>query len=103
MDDEEGDEEDNEEFCDIEPMPLLEGDEEVKKEKRLKILTLNKLLTRIPVLFSQIKSGSNLYKPKNEIRQILHLLYQHNKITKKLYNNLIKSIKDKIRQLLSKC
>ena len=31
-------------------MSTLGGDEEVKEEKGLKILTLNKLLTRIPII-----------------------------------------------------
>ena len=44
----------------------------------------------LPVLLSQIKTACNSYKLKNEIRQILHLLYQHNKVTKKVYNDLIK-------------
>ena len=73
-------------------MPLLEGDEELKEGKGLKILTPNKLLTRLPILPAQIKAGNNSYKLKNEIRQILYLLKQHNKITKKVYNNLIKSL-----------
>ena len=64
-------------------MPPLEGDEEeVQQEKGLKILTSNKLLTRLPILLAQIKAGNNSCKLKNEIRQILSLLYQHNKITK---------------------
>ena len=50
----------------------------------LKILTPKKLLPRLPILLAQIKAGNNWYKLKNEIRQILHLLYQHNKITKKV-------------------
>ena len=73
-------------------MSLLEGDEEVKEGKRLKILTPNKLLTRLPTLLAQIKAGNNSCKLKNEIRPILHLLYQHNKITKNVYSNLIKSL-----------
>ena len=39
-----------------------------------------------------VKTGNNSYKLKTEIRQILYLLYQHNKITKKLCNILIKSL-----------
>ena len=67
-------------------MPLLEGDEkELKEGKGLKILTPNKLLTRLPILLVQIKAGNNLYKLKKEIRQILYLLHQHNKITKNVY------------------
>ena len=73
-------------------MPPLEGDkEEVKEEKCLKILPQNKLLTRLPLLLAQVKAGNNSYKLKNETRQVPYLLYQHNKITKKVYNNLIKS------------
>ena len=74
-------------------MPLLEGDErEVKKGKGLKVLTPNKLLTRLQILLAQIKAVNNSNKLGNEIRQILHLLYQHNKITKNVYSNLMKSL-----------
>ena len=62
----------------------LEGDKEGKGAKELKILTPNKLLTRLPVLLVQIKAENNSYKLKNKIRQIVYLFYQHNKITKKL-------------------
>ena len=40
----------------------------VKEGKGLKILTPNKLLTRLPILLAQIKAGSNSYKLKNEMR-----------------------------------
>ena len=84
---------DKEEPIDVPPMPPLEGDEEdVKEGKRLKILTSKNLLTSLPMLLAQIKSGNNSYKLKNEIRQILYLLYQHNKIIKKFENNLINSL-----------
>ena len=66
-------------------MPSLEGDEkEVKEGKGIGKLIPNKLLTRLQVLLAQIKAGNNLYKIKHEIRQIVYLLYQQNKITKKL-------------------
>ena len=58
----------------------------------IKILTPNKLSIRLPLLSSQTKAGNNSHKLKNEIRQIVYLVYQYNKITKKLYNNLIKSL-----------
>ena len=73
-------------------MPPLKRDKEVKEEKVWKILTPNKLLTRHPVSLAQIKAENSSYKLKNEIRQITYLLFQHNKVTKKLYNNLIKSL-----------
>ena len=72
--------------------PLKSDEEEVKERMGFKILTPKKLLTRLPILLVQIKAGNNSYKLKNEIRQILYLLYQHNKITKKVDNNLIKSL-----------
>ena len=73
-------------------MSPLEGGEEVKERKIINFLTPNKLLTRLSILLTQIKAGNNSYKSNNEIRQILPFLYQHNKITKKVYNNLIRSL-----------
>ena len=69
-------------------LPPLQGDKEVNLEP----VTPNKLLTRLPILLAQIKDGNNSYKLKNEIRKILYLLYQHNNVTKKVYNNLINSL-----------
>ena len=71
--------------------PLLESTGELIQEIGLKNLTSDKLLTRLPILLAQIKAGNNSYKLKNEITQILCLLNQHNKTTKKVYNNLINS------------
>ena len=53
---------------DLSDMPSLEGDKEMKEGKRLKILTPNKLLTRLPILSAQIKGGNNSKKSKHEIR-----------------------------------
>ena len=84
---------DSDEFINIPDMPPLEVDEEeVKERKALKVSTPNKLYIRLPILLAQIKDGNNQYKLQNEIRQILYLLHQHNKITKKVYNNLMKSL-----------
>ena len=84
---------DKEESADLSDQPALEGDEkEVKEKKGLKILTPNKLLTRLPVLLAQTKAGNNSCKLKNEVRKILYFLYQHNKITKKVFKNSIKSL-----------
>ena len=65
-----------------------------KAETETKILNPNTLFTRLPVLSAQIKARNNSYKLKNKIKQktISFLLYQHNKITKKRYHNLIKSL-----------
>ena len=78
---------------DLSDMPPLESDkEEVREGKGLKTLIQNKLLTRLLILLAQIKAENNSYKLKNGIREVLYLLYQHNKIIKKVLNNLIKSL-----------
>ena len=46
---------DEEELGDLPPMPSLESDEKVKEGKGLKILTPSKVLTKLPILLSQIK------------------------------------------------
>ena len=40
-------------------MPPLEDDKEVNEGKGLKILTPNKLLTRLPILLARIIAGNN--------------------------------------------
>ena len=42
----------------------------------LKILTKKQLLNRLPILLAQMQAGNNSIKLKNEIRQILYLLYR---------------------------
>ena len=61
-------------------VPPVGGDDELREEKGLKILTRNKLLTRFLVLLAQIKAVNYSCKLKKEISQMLYLLYQHNKI-----------------------
>ena len=63
-----------------------------KEGKGLKILTNKQMLNRLPILLAQIQAGNNSNKLKNEIRQILYLLYRSKVLTKTVYNNLIKSI-----------
>ena len=42
--------------------------------KGLKILTLNQMLSRLPITLAQLKAENNSEKPKNEIRQLLYSL-----------------------------
>ena len=58
----------------------------------LKILTKKQMLSRLPILLAQIQAGNNSTKLKNEIRQILYLLYRSKVLTKTVYNYLIKVI-----------
>ena len=62
------------------------------KETGLKILTPKEMLQRLPIALAQVKAGNNSENLLNEIRQIIYSLYQSKEITKKVYNNLIKSL-----------
>ena len=59
---------------------------------KLKILTHKQMLQRLPIALAQVKAGNNSESLLNEIRQIVYSLYQSKQITKKVYNNIIKSI-----------
>ena len=62
------------------------------KETGLKTLTSKQMLQRLPIALAQVKVGNNSESLLNEIRQIVYSLYQSKEITKKVCNNLIKSI-----------
>ena len=47
-----------------------------KKGEGLKILTNRQMLNRLPILLAQIQAGNNCKSLKNELRQILYLLYR---------------------------
>ena len=66
---------------------------EDQEGKGLKILTPNQMLKRLPIALAQVKAGNNSESLLNEIRQIVYSLYRSKEITKKVYNNLINSIK----------
>ena len=58
----------------------------------LKILTPKEMLQRLPIALTQVKAGNNSESLLNEIRKTVYSLYQSKEITKKVYNNIIKSI-----------
>ena len=75
-------------------MPDLESEESAAQRRSqpgrgLKILTTNKMLSRLPISLAQVKAGNNSEKLKNEIRQLLYSLYRSKKLTKQLYKSLI--------------
>ena len=59
----------------------------------LKTLTPKQMLQSLPISLAQIKVGNNSQRLLNEIRQIVYSLYQSKEITKKVYNNMLKSMK----------
>ena len=50
------------------------------------------MLQRLPKALAQVNSGDNSENLLNEIRQIVHSVYQSKEITVKVYNNIIKSV-----------
>ena len=64
-----------------------------KEGTGLKILTPNQMLKRLPIALAQVKAGNNSESLLNEIRQIVSSLYRSKEIIKKVYNNIINSIK----------
>ena len=59
---------------------------------KYKILTPKQMLQRLPIALALVKAGNNSKSLSNEIRKIVYSLYQSKQITKKVYNNIIKSI-----------
>ena len=62
------------------------------ERKGLQILTPKQMLQRLTIALAQVKAGNNSERLLNEIWQIVYSLYQSKQITKKVYNNIIKSI-----------
>ena len=61
-------------------------------DSKLKILTPKQILQRLPTALAQVKAGNNSENLLNEIHQIIYSFYQSKEITKKVCNNLIKSL-----------
>ena len=72
---------------------ILEAKKIAKEGTGLKILSPKQMLQRLPIALRKIKAGNNSESLLNEIRQIVYSLYQSEETTKKVYNNIIKSIK----------
>ena len=67
----------------------------MKKQKGngIKILTPKQMLQRLPIALAQVKAGDKSENLLNKIRQIIYSLYQEKEVTKKVYNNIMNSIK----------
>ena len=71
---------------------VSEAKHKPKYGEGLKILTPKYVLHRLQTALAQVKAGNNSEILLNEVRQIVSSLYQSKEITKKIYNNKIKSI-----------
>ena len=67
--------------------------EKSQEGEGLKISTPNQMLKRLSIALAQVKAGNNSENLLNEIRKIVYSLYRSKEITKKVYNNIINSIK----------
>ena len=64
-----------------------------QKSEGLKILTPKQMLQRLLIALVQIKACNNSQSLLNEVGKIVYSWYQLKEITKKVYNNIIKSMK----------
>ena len=51
------------------------------------------MIERLPIALAQVTAGNTSENVLNEIRQITYYLYRAKGITKKVYNNIMTSIK----------
>ena len=56
------------------------------------LLTPKQMIQRLSIALAKLKAGNNSENSLNEIRQIIYSLYQSKEVTKKVYNNLMKSL-----------
>ena len=72
---------------------IFQVSKESQEGTELKTLTSNEMLKRLPIALAQVTAGNNSESLLKEIRQIVYSLYRSKEITKKIYNNIINSIK----------
>ena len=77
---------------DITELETEESAAERQRGQGLKIMTPKQMITRLPILLSQVKAGNNNNKLKNEIRKIIYSLYRSRNLSKTIYNHLINAI-----------
>ena len=71
---------------------ISEAKTKATKGTGIKILTPKQMLQRLPIALAEVQAGNNSESLLDEIRQTVYSLYQSKQITKKVYNNIIKSI-----------
>ena len=64
-----------------------------KTTHRKIILTRKQMFQRLLIALAQVKAGNTSENLLNEIRQIIYSRYREKKIAKKVYNNIMNSIK----------
>ena len=69
------------------------SDCKVSDHSHLKVLTPSQILQRLTIALAQVIAGNTSENLLNEIHQIIHSLYWAKEITKKVYNNIMNSLK----------
>ena len=77
-------------FCNYYTRMVSEAKYESVHGEWSKISTPKQILQRLPIALPPVKAYKNLL---NNIREIIHSLYRAKQITKKVYNNIMNSIK----------
>ena len=72
---------------------LSEAKYKAKYGEGPKILTPEQMLQGLPIALAQVKPGNTFENLRNEIRQVIYYLCRSREFTKKVYNNIINSIK----------
>ena len=67
---------------------ILEFNNKIQPGQRLKMLTPNQMLSRLPISLGELNAGNNSEK-LNEIRQLLYSFYRSKKLTKNIYKSLV--------------
>ena len=78
-------------------IPHLEAEESAEERRNqrgqgLETLTPQQMLSRLQISLDQLKAGNNSKKLKNEIIQLLYLLYRSKKLIKTVYKHLMNTI-----------
>ena len=79
-------------FYDDYSLMISEAKTKANIGKELKILTPKQMLQRLLIALAQVKAGNISQNLIIEIRQIIYSLYQSKVISKKVYDNLMKSL-----------
>ena len=73
-------------------MRRQKSDEEKQEAHRLKILSPDQMLSRLPISLAELKGENNSEKLKNETRKLLYFLDRSKKLTKTIYKRLVNTI-----------
>ena len=65
----------------------------IKNKKVNKILTPKQMLQKLLIALAQVKAGNTSKNLLIEIRQIIYYLHQEKDVTRKVYNNIMNSVK----------